>query len=120
MHRHFLRGPSGAIGSTTTRTRTRIHKIGSYSRYNFKKKFLRHLLNKLSSFRTIKTTIIDMPTATSVCLFFVRVPYLTVLQFGTVLGRYPVLRIRIRMFLGLPDPHPDPLVKSTDPAPNPS
>ena len=24
MHRHFLRGPSGAIGSTTTRTRTRL------------------------------------------------------------------------------------------------
>jgi hypothetical protein len=24
------------------------------------------------------------------------------------------------MFLGLPDPHPDPLVTSTDPAPNPS
>jgi hypothetical protein len=23
VHRHFLRGPSGAIGSTTTRTRTR-------------------------------------------------------------------------------------------------
>ncbi len=27
-----------------------------------------------------------------------------------------VLRIRIRMFLGLPDPHPDPLVTSKDPA----
>ncbi len=48
-------------------------------------------------------------------LVFVRVPYLTVLQYGTVLGRYPVLRIRIRMFLGRPDPHPDPLVTSTDP-----
>jgi hypothetical protein len=29
----------------------------------------------------------------------------------------PVLRIR--MSLGLPDPHPDPLVISTDPAPDP-
>jgi hypothetical protein len=29
----------------------------------------------------------------------------------------PVLRIRIS--LGLPDPHPDPLVISTDPAPDP-
>ncbi len=27
---------------------------------------------------------------------------------------------RIRMYLGLPDPHPDPLVTSTDPAPDPS
>jgi hypothetical protein len=27
---------------------------------------------------------------------------------------------RIRMFLGLPDPHPDQLVTSTDPAPDPS
>jgi hypothetical protein len=36
--------------------------------------------------------------------------------------RIPI-RIRIRrscMFLGLPDPHPDPLVTSTDPAPDPS
>jgi hypothetical protein len=24
------------------------------------------------------------------------------------------------MFLGLPDPHPDPIVTSTDPAPDPS
>jgi hypothetical protein len=24
IHRHFLRGPSGAVGSTTTRTRTKI------------------------------------------------------------------------------------------------
>jgi hypothetical protein len=32
----------------------------------------------------------------------------------------PVLRIRIRMFLGLLDPHPDPLVKGMDPAPDPS
>jgi hypothetical protein len=32
---------------------------------------------------------------------------------------YKVLRIRIRMFLGLPDPHPDPLVTSTDPALDP-
>jgi hypothetical protein len=31
----------------------------------------------------------------------------------------PVLRMRIRMSLGLPDPHPDPLVISTDPAPDP-
>ena len=30
-----------------------------------------------------------------------------------------VLRIRIRMFLGLPDPHTDPLVTSTDPDPGP-
>jgi hypothetical protein len=27
---------------------------------------------------------------------------------------------RIRVFLGLPDPRPDPLVKSTDPARDPS
>ncbi len=27
---------------------------------------------------------------------------------------------RISMFLGLPDPHPDPLATSTDPAPDPS
>jgi hypothetical protein len=27
---------------------------------------------------------------------------------------------RIRMFLGLPEPHPDPLVTSTDPPPDPS
>jgi hypothetical protein len=27
---------------------------------------------------------------------------------------------RIRMFLGLPDPHPDPLVTSTDPVTDPS
>jgi hypothetical protein len=32
----------------------------------------------------------------------------------------PVLGIRIRMFLSLPDPHPDQLVTSTDPAPDPS
>ncbi len=34
-----------------------------------------------------------------------------------------VLRIqirRIRMFLGLPDPHPDPLLTNTDPNPDPS
>ncbi len=31
-----------------------------------------------------------------------------------------VLRIQNRMFLGLPNPHPDPLVTSTDPAPDPS
>ncbi len=34
-----------------------------------------------------------------------------------------VLRIRIhriRMYLGLPDPHPDPLGTSRDPAPDPS
>ncbi len=31
-----------------------------------------------------------------------------------------VIRIRIRMLLGLPDPHQDPFVKSTDPAPDPS
>jgi hypothetical protein len=38
------------------------------------------------------------------------------------LSRYrtAVLWIRIRMFLGFPDPHPDTLVKSTDPAPDPS
>jgi hypothetical protein len=30
------------------------------------------------------------------------------------------LGIRIRMFFVLPDPHPDPLVTSTDPAPDPS
>jgi hypothetical protein len=35
-------------------------------------------------------------------------------------NKVPVLRIRIRirsihMFLGLPDPHPDPLVRDTDP-----
>ena len=30
-----------------------------------------------------------------------------------------MIRIRrIRMFLGLPDPHPDPLVTSTDPDPS--
>jgi hypothetical protein len=33
---------------------------------------------------------------------------------------FPVLRIRIHMFLDLPDPHPDPLVTSTDPALDPS
>jgi hypothetical protein len=27
----------------------------------------------------------------------------------------PLLRIRIRMFWGLPDPHPDPLYRGTDP-----
>jgi hypothetical protein len=32
----------------------------------------------------------------------------------------PALRIRIRMFLDLLDPDPDPLVKSTDPYPDPS
>jgi hypothetical protein len=32
----------------------------------------------------------------------------------------PVLGIRIRMFSGLPDPHPDPLVTSMDPAPDPA
>ncbi len=31
-----------------------------------------------------------------------------------------VMRIRIRMFLGLPDPHPDRLVTSTDSAPDPA
>ncbi len=31
-----------------------------------------------------------------------------------------VLGIQIHMFLGLPDPHPDPLVTCTDPAPDPS
>ncbi len=31
-----------------------------------------------------------------------------------------VLRIPMRMFLGLPDPHPDPLVTNTEPAPDPS
>jgi hypothetical protein len=33
---------------------------------------------------------------------------------------FPVLRvrIRIRIFLGLPDPHPDLLVRSTDPDPS--
>jgi hypothetical protein len=31
-----------------------------------------------------------------------------------------VLKIRIRMFLGLQDPDPDPLVRGTDPAPDPS
>ncbi len=35
-----------------------------------------------------------------------------------------MFRIRIRMFLGIPDPHPDPLVTSAgpdaDPAPDPS
>jgi hypothetical protein len=31
---------------------------------------------------------------------------------------YPPLWIRIRMFLGLPDPHPDPLVTITDPDPS--
>jgi hypothetical protein len=33
----------------------------------------------------------------------------------------PVLQIRIhriQMFLGLPDPHPDPLVRDTDPDPS--
>jgi hypothetical protein len=28
---------------------------------------------------------------------------------------FPVLRIRIRMFMGLPDLHPDPLYRGTDP-----
>jgi hypothetical protein len=32
--------------------------------------------------------------------------------------RETLLRIRIRMFLGLSDPHPDPLITSTVPAPD--
>jgi hypothetical protein len=39
--------------------------------------------------------------------------------YGSTLARKPgsisVLWIRIRMFLGLPDPHPDPLDIGTDP-----
>jgi hypothetical protein len=34
-------------------------------------------------------------------------------------GSKAVFRIRIRMFLGLPDEHPEPLVTSTDPDPAP-
>jgi hypothetical protein len=35
--------------------------------------------------------------------------------------RHPsVLRIRIHMFLGLPDPYPDPLVRGMDSDPDPS
>ncbi len=30
------------------------------------------------------------------------------------------IRNRVRMFLGLSDPKPDPLVRGTDPAPDPS
>jgi hypothetical protein len=37
-------------------------------------------------------------------------------QQSVQLQKYPVLRIRIRMFLGLPDP--DPLVRGTDPDPS--
>jgi hypothetical protein len=33
---------------------------------------------------------------------------------------FPVLGIRIRMFLGLQDPDPDPLVRGADPDPAPS
>jgi hypothetical protein len=36
------------------------------------------------------------------------------------IGKETVLGIRNRMFLGLPDPHPDPLVTSTDPAQDPA
>jgi len=35
-----------------------------------------------------------------------------------MLAQKPVLRIRIRMFLGLPDP--DQIVRGTDPAPDPA
>jgi hypothetical protein len=33
---------------------------------------------------------------------------------------YPLFWIRIRMYSGHPDPHPDPLITRTDPAPDPS
>jgi hypothetical protein len=48
------------------------------------------------------------PQTTSMCQSFCKAP--------AVLG----ICFRIRMILGLPNPHPDPLVTSTDPAPDPS
>jgi hypothetical protein len=42
--------------------------------------------------------------------------YLTLSHFTTVIN--PVLRIRIRMFLGLLDPDPYPLVRGMDPDPD--
>jgi hypothetical protein len=44
--------------------------------------------------------------------------YTKLIRCGPAIGdtaKIPVMRIRIRMFLGLLDPHPDPLVTSTDP-----
>jgi hypothetical protein len=51
-----------------------------------------------------------------------QVGYSTAASKIDLLGLDPVFGIRIRMFLGLPDPHPDSLFTSTAPvpAPNPS
>jgi hypothetical protein len=63
----------------------------------------------------------EFPDPVKICWICYKALYLPICSSGHIKGCLAcVLRIRIRMFLGLLDPHSDPLVTSTDPAPNPS
>ncbi len=64
---------------------------------------------------TLGTTYIDDHVKRDTASVYLGVIY-SMVAFGPVLGKYRLLLLPLSsMFLGLLDPHPDPLVKSTAP-----